>query len=256
MFILKKILLHCFIPSTLILGLLVGGILLLFIFNKKRSGKYLIIIGALFYYMFSITPVSDFLLWSLESKYPPIINIKDIKDTNTIVVLSGTVKANQAYPITSQLSESAVSRILEAFRLYLFLDNPNVIISGGSGNPFFQDIKASRVMANLASFIGMPESHIVCEGNSRDTYESAKEVQKILKDKSFLLLTSAFHLPRAMAVFHKLGMQPIPAPADSKVTNGRYSVFDFFPEPVQLQKSCLAIHEYMGIAWYYINGYV
>ena len=247
-FFIKKIIQPFLMPSgfTFIL-LFVGTILILR--RKNKIGKYFLILGLIFYYLFSITPVSNFLLKNLENRYHPLQKY-DIS-VNTIVVLTGGRRNSFSdLPITNKLGNGSVFRLLEAIRLYYLLNKPKIIISGGSGNPFLPNLQTAKIMAELTMVLGIPKNKLFWEIKSRDTYESAKEIKKLVGNKAFILVTSAYHMPRAMFIFKKLGMYPIPAPADYLGQDKKYSFFDFIPHPLELWKSDLAFHEYLGIIWY------
>jgi len=218
--------------------------------RKSKIGKYLLISGLILYYLFSITPVSNFLLKNLENQYLPLQKC-DVS-VDTIVVLTGGTRNlfSEFFPITSRLSTSSVFRLLEAIRLYYLLDKPKIIISGGSGNPFLPNLQTAKIMADLAIALRIPKNKLIWEVKSRDTYESAKEIKKLIRNKPFILVTSAYHMPRSRFIFKKLGMDPIPAPADYLGQDKKYSFFDFIPRPLRLWKSDLAFHEYLGVIWY------
>jgi uncharacterized SAM-binding protein YcdF (DUF218 family) len=105
------------------------------------------------------------------------------------------------------------------------------------------------------------------ETNSTTTYENGVEIKKILGDKPFVLVTSASHLPRALAVFQKLGLSPIPAPADFRaIRHGPHSLLSTrellkklisaFPSSSNLAHSEQAMHEYAGFIWYWMRGWI
>ena len=250
MFFLEKIAGFVVVPSGFAFILFFFGFLFLFILRKKKMGTFFIVLSFFSYYTFSITPVSDFLLFPLESKYPPLTDFKAVRKVRTIVVLSSGVKDNPQLPVTSQISDT-VFRVVEAMRVCKKLRNPRIIFSGGK---VLGNIEGSKVMAHFVNIFGIPKSRVICETVSRNTYENAREVKKYLNDTPFILVTSAYHLPRAVSVFTKLGMNPIPAPADFKVQRkGRYTIVNYFPHINELQKSDLAIHEYVGRVWYFLK---
>jgi uncharacterized SAM-binding protein YcdF (DUF218 family) len=106
-------------------------------------------------------------------------------------------------------------------------------------------------MKKLSLFLDVPEERIILECGSRDTYEEAKEIKKLLGDQKFLLVTSAFHMPRSMNIFKKLGLNAIPAPGDFRAQGrAQLTVKDFFPWG--MEEANFAATEYLGMLFYRI----
>ena len=115
----------------------------------------------------------------------------------------------------------------------------------------------AKVMADVASVLGISENDIVLEPDSKDTKDEAVLIQKIVENEKFILVTTASHIPRSMALFKKRGMQPIPAPIDHWVKERqRISPGSFFPSTGELRKAERAIHEYLGLVWAKIRGQI
>ena len=107
-------------------------------------------------------------------------------------------------------------------------------------------------MAAAAQALGVPEDAIAWESVSRNTYENALAVREFLGDKPFVLVTSAFHMLRAMEVFRRLGMSPIPAPCGQRALRD-YTPYDLVPRAINLWHSAHALREYLAILWYRIR---
>jgi len=140
------------------------------------------------------------------------------------------------------------------------MDSPYVIFSTGKANPFLEDYTECKIMTEFFKLTGIPNELIVQENRSRNTYENGKYTVALLKRKglgdSFILVTSSMLMPRATAVFSKLGVNPIPAPTDFKSSSGNYTVPSFFPNAGNIGRFISAIYEYLGIIWYGINDYI
>lgn len=248
------------LPPTLLLALLIGVYILLLRHGAKaRWPRRLLLVAILFYYLLSITPTADFISSPLETKYKPIISTEKIKGVKAIVVLGGGVQpAGRLWPF-DQVRGSTSFRLLEAVRLYRSMDGPYIIVSTGKANPFLQDYTECEIMAEFLKLMGIPDELIIEEDLSRNTYENGKYVLELL-DKNgvghFILVTSSMHMPRAMAVFSKLGVNPVPAPTDFKSSSGNYTVISFFPDVSNIDRFTSTIYEYLGIIWYRINGYI
>lgn len=113
-------------------------------------------------------------------------------------------------------------------------------------------------MADVALALGVDGKDIILESVSRDTKDQARLVKKMIGCDRLILITSAAHMPRAMALFKKLDMQPVPAPTDhlyNKDPAGR-SFSDYFPNAKAALKSRIAFHEYLGLVWAKIRGQI
>lgn len=217
--------------------------------SRKKLGKVLIIIGVILYYFFSITPISDLLISPLENQYK--FSENELQNANTIVLLSGGVK-NENLPLNSQLSESTLFRSIGVVEAYFKQEErPTIIISGV--DPISSEKKDGFLIARFLRTFNIPEESIILEEKSKNTYQSARELKKIIDKEPFILITSAYHLPRSVYIYRKMGLNPIPFPTDFKIEEGGYNVLDFFPDPKNLRKSNLAFHEYFGILYYYFK---
>ncbi len=263
--IVKSIFHYAITPSGIISLCFVSGFPL--IVMGKWIGKYLLALGIISYFAFSSSPLSMALLARLENRYPPLLDTKGVGDVDTIVLLTGGAWKDPYVPGTSQVDETTVSRLREAIRLFHLIPDAKLVISGGPLGIDERDMPVSRMVGDLASDMGIPGDRIMLETNSTTTYENGVEIKKILGEEPFVLVTSASHLPRAIAVFQKLGLSPIPAPADFRaVRHGPRSLLSTrellkklisgFPSSSNLAHSEQAMHEYAGFIWYWMRGWI
>ena len=201
----------------------------------------------------SYNALPNLVLRPLEYQYPPLL--KELPNVRWIVVLSGGVDSSDPkIPITSQPSAPSLFRLIEGIRLHHSLSGSKLIISGGA---VFDPAAEAQVMANVAIALGVDNQNLILETVSRDTEEEAKHIQKLVGINPFILATSASHMPRSMALFRKLGMQPIPAPTNYLVIEKQGESIDpsqFFPGSIKLIKMEIAIHEYLGLVWAKLRG--
>jgi len=231
MMLFLKILEMFLLPSVFVLVLILIGIILIFRKKRGKLGKILIILGILLYYLFSITPVADSIISPLEKQYQPVQK-EELNKADKIVLLLGG-------------KESDVLRASEVLRLYNL--QSAIIISGR--DPLSPKIEEAKEVKEFLTERGISAENIILEDKSRNTFESAKNIKEILDDEPFFLVTSAYHLPRAIETFQKARTNPIPAPADFKIEKN-YDILDFFPNAENLRNSDIALHEYFGILWY------
>ncbi|MDD3735158.1 MAG: YdcF family protein [Candidatus Pacebacteria bacterium] len=234
------------LPSVFTFLLILLGLIFLFL-KKKKIAKILITIGIIFLYIFSITPFSDILILPLENQYKiPDKNMIDSTD-KLVLLLGGLV--SEDLPISSALSNSTLKRGVEATLIYLSRNSQMKIIISGSDPLGLSLDKEGIFVSKLMRDFGIEEEDIILETQSKNTYESAKNLKEILGDDKFILLTSAYHIPRSMDIFKKQGFDPIAYPCDFQY-QGHLSILDFLPDPKNLKKSNLAFHEYFGILFY------
>jgi len=254
MFLLKKIVGPFFFPLFLCLEILIVGVILLWFTRKKRAGRIIVSVGVGLLVLFSYGGVPDMLLRPLEYKFPPLLESKDIPNVKWIVVLGGGHTSDPRIPIGSQLWSSSLFRLVEGIRLHRSLPGSKLILSGGA---LFDPIPEAEVLAKVAMSLGVDREKLVLESVAKDTEQEARLIQKIVRKDPFILVTSASHMPRSVALFRKLGMQPIPAPTDYLVKERQgedISPGMFFPGIEELQKAEAAIYEYLGLAWAKLRG--
>ncbi len=254
MFLFKKILAPLVYPLSLSLEILLFGLFLLWFTRKQKIGKIVVSVGVLLLTVFSYGAISNTLLRPLEYKYAPLLSLEDMRHVKWIVVLGGGHTSDPQLPVTSQLSDASTARLIEGIRLHNMLPESKIILSGGG---LFDPVPNAKIMADVALSIGVDKEDLVLESVSKDTKDEAGLIQKIVGKDRFVLVTSASHMPRSMALFKKCGMHPIPAPTDYFVKKRqRVSPAMFFPSASDLYKTERAFHEYLGIAWAKLRGQI
>jgi len=171
-----------------------------------------------------------------------------------VVVLGGGHTSDETLPVTSQINGSSLVRLIEGIRIYRKHQGSKLFLSGGRG---FDPIPNAEVMARVAREIGIDESDIILETSSKDTKDEARIIKPVVGSDPFVLVTSASHMPRSMALFKKFEMNPIPAPTGHQVKQ-RQSLAPsaFFPGSGNLQNSRKALYEYLGMAWARLRGQI
>jgi uncharacterized SAM-binding protein YcdF (DUF218 family) len=182
-----------------------------------------------------------------------------------IVVLSSYGEQHSTTPVTSNLSDDTIGRLVEGIRLYRQNPRAKLLMSGGSlkeGDPAI-----AILMADFLRAMGIPGDSILVEGNSKDTHGNLLEVRNILGEKPFLLVTSGYHLRRAMAVAKILKMHAIAAPAQIWTLQNYPSDMTWIAWTLRAIKSFStpslyrliylqrASHEYVGYLWYQLRGW-
>jgi uncharacterized SAM-binding protein YcdF (DUF218 family) len=253
MFLLKKIISPLFYPLPLCLILMFAGLWLLWFTKRQKSGKALISVAFIVLTALSYSAVSDSLLRPLERTFPPLevektaAEVLPGRDVKWIVVLGGGHTSDPALPATGRLSFEALARLTEAVRLHRALPGTKLLLSGGA---VYDPVSEARIYFETALILGIPEQNLVLSEHARDTEEEARFIKETVGKDGLILVTSASHMPRAVALFQKQGMDPIPAPAGHLVKDRDYRApGDFFPSALALHKAQMAAHEYLGMIW-------
>jgi uncharacterized SAM-binding protein YcdF (DUF218 family) len=236
-------------------------LLLLWFTKKQRTGKIFVSLGVFSLLLFSYTAPSNQLLKPLERKYDmDTIQIENrvlsenMGSIKFIVVLGGGHISDPNLPITSQIGEDTLVRLIEGIRLYRKYAGAKLVLSGGRG---FDPVPEAQIMAGLAHELGVNENDILIESKSKDTEDEANFIKPIVNKDRFILVTSASHMPRSMAIFRKLGMNPVPTPTGHKVKDSQsFNSLLFFPKAENLLKSEAGMHEYLGMVWAKLRGQI
>lgn len=261
MFLFKKIVPLFFFPVPLCLELLLVGLALLWFTRRQRAGKILVSAGAGLLLILSYSFVPDLLLRPLEWEYPPVSDLtaghagpNAAQAGKYIVVLGGGHTSDPNLPVTSQIATESLYRVLEGVRLYKAGLGRKLILSGGGG---FDPVPESQSMSRIALIMGVNPQDIILESTSLDTEEEARLIKPMVGREKFFLVTSAFHLPRAMAMFQKQGLAPEAAPVGHLVLQApQWSPDDFFPGSEGLHRLEVALREYLGLAWARLRGVI
>jgi uncharacterized SAM-binding protein YcdF (DUF218 family) len=212
--------------------------------------------------LFGYSFMPNYLLRPLEGKYSPsYIQRSETSSVSEgrhpiqfIVVLGGGHISDPNLPITSQIGKESLVRLIEGIRMYRKHSGAKLILSGGKG---FDSIPTAQVMAHVAQELGVDEEDIILEPQSKDTKDEAQLIKPLVGNDHFILVTSASHMPRSIALFKKQGMNPIPAPTGHLVVRKQgLSPSSFFPGAGNLRKAEASFHEYLGIAWAKLRGQI
>lgn len=221
----------------------------------SRFGKILIGIAAAIVLLFGVFPTGQNLLTFLETRYPPLeIPVPQVAG---MILLGGAVETTLPRPHDIPQLNDHADRLIEFARLAKMYPHARLVFSGGSADLTQEGPKEADLLAALFSLFGLSPDRIIYENKSRNTYENAVFTKDLLKpspDQTWILVTSAFHMPRSLAVFRAAGWTVVPAPTDFK-TDGR---FHWLPEGLDVAGNMAdfstAIRELIGILAYRLSG--
>jgi uncharacterized SAM-binding protein YcdF (DUF218 family) len=249
MFVLKQFLKALIMPPMLWLLMLLAVL----IFWHRQWARKLMLLTFVLILLSHCGPVNYALLYPLESRYVALVDPKKAGSYDAIVVLtSSMIPATGLIPFPT-IDESMFHRLEEAWRLYRVQPKP-IVVSGGHVNPFTPDRDGNKIARDYLIQWGVPKNDVIGENKSRDTFESAVEVEKLLRLKGwkrYLLVTSASHMPRSMLVFSTRAPEPIAAPGDYSLGEFNLNPLAIFPSVGAARKFYFTLHEYIGLANYY-----
>jgi uncharacterized SAM-binding protein YcdF (DUF218 family) len=197
-------------------------------------------------YLGSINPVADALLAPLERQRPAPGNAQSAPSIRYVVVLGSSYSPGGGLPVTAALEQDGLVRAVEGVRLWRHLEGARLVVSGGAPAG---KIASALGYAELARSLGVEDSALIVLDRSLDTADEARAVASVVGTAPFLLVTSAYHMPRAVRLMERAGLHPIPAPTGHKVKrHSRFELRDWLPSSSALNKTERALHEYLGLA--------
>jgi uncharacterized SAM-binding protein YcdF (DUF218 family) len=170
-----------------------------------------------------------------------------IHSVKWIVLLGGGHMTDPRMPVTSQISNESLTRLVECVRIHRLIAGSKIVLSGGA---VYDSSSEAGTFARVAAILNINARDIVLDDVSRDTEEQAENIRSIVGQDRFILVTSAYHMPRSMAIFNKAGLKPIPAATNHLVKERQLKApEDFYPSSMGLFKAEHAMHEYLGLLW-------
>ena len=233
------------------LGLIVG------MRSRRRLSLALLVSSFALYYLFSTWPVAGMLIGSLESEYPPQPLPAGPGEAEAVVVLSGGLSIAGGSAEGVELSGATWRRLARGVEVFHALKGKlPLVFSGHEELPAGWGDRETPWRA-AARRMGVPAELFVSEDRSADTFESAVEVRKLLDLKfpgrerhPVILVTSAWHLPRALRAYRCRGLPAAPEPADSRAGPASLGLSALVPSYEALAASSVAIREWIGMLAY------
>ena len=229
------------------LCLLAAGVLA--VRRRFLPSRRLLLLGVALFYGVSIAPTAKALIGPLESRYPPFPTGRE-QTYDAIVVLGGGIQRQPPVDTYTILGTESLDRLICGINLLKEAAAPLLVLTGGDSDLFRHTPADASVMKDQALRLGTPPNAVLIETHSRTTAENAVEVRRLLPGAQRIVLTSsAYHLPRAVALFKKQGFaEVIPAPCYYEITGRDFVVTDLIPGYKRLRLVDFAIHEYVGSA--------
>ena len=218
--------------------------------RSPRLGKSLVTSSFALLYLLSSPLVADYLLGLLEKNIKPV-QVDDMQRAQAIVILGGGVYRDAPEYGRDSAGALTLARLQYGAHLQRKTGLP-ILVTGG--NPDGGLAEAHIMRQTLVDQFNVPVKWI--EARAFNTAQNARYSAEILLPegiKKVLVVSHAWHLPRARYAFEKVGMEFLPAPTrftKQHQPGAAYSPFDFIPNARALEKSYFALHELIGIVWY------
>lgn len=254
LFVAKNLIGGALNPVCISLLLCFTGATLWMLRPRRRIGFVLVLGGSFMLLLMSIPFTGDLMVRSLELKAGGYADPGELSrvDVKWVVVLGGDLRQGDLTP-ADRVACSSLVRVMEGIRLWKGMPGSKLVLSGGTLSP--RKMATGLGMALLARELGVPQDAIVLESRSWDTTDEARLLKPILGNNKFALVTSAYHMRRAVLNFKGMGLDPIPAPADFMAKGAfQIGVGTFMPSPMGMDLAQMATHEYLGTAWLWIKG--
>ncbi len=253
LFIISKVLWLLLAPSVLLLVLAWLGVLLV-VWHRRRAGLACLIVALGALALIALLPIGDAMLAPLENRFPEVTALP--ADVTGIIVLGGAVETDLSAARGMPSLNADAERMTSLVYLARHYPKARLAFTGGNGELIHAPMPEAAVARALWTQLGVDQSRIVYESRSRTTYENAVLLKALLKPQPgevWLLVTSAWHMPRAVGLFRHAGWTVLPYPVGYKtaptlMTDIRGGL------PERLSMVDRATHEWVGLVAYWLLG--
>lgn len=253
MFTISKLFWWLFQPSNLLLLLLVAGAALLWS-RHRNLGRRLVAAAAAIAVIIAVVPLDAWMIRSLENRFPAVEALPE--RVTGIITLGGAV--DQA--VTAARGQISLKRYVERLTVFVALAHrypeARLAYTGGSASLFRPDLKEVPVARRFFAEMGLDPVRVAFEDRARNTHENAVFAHALLRPgpgETWVLITSAMHMPRAVGAFRKAGWHVLPYPVDY-VTAGRGGFSLRLSLSTGLAGLSAAVKEWTGLVAYYLLG--
>jgi uncharacterized SAM-binding protein YcdF (DUF218 family) len=253
-FILSKTLGFFALPSNLVATLAALGVVLMFT-RFRRAGRRLATLGVVLLLLAGLSPLGNILIYPLEQRFPPWDAARGAPAG--IVVLGGAISPDVSAAHGTPALTEAAERLTAVAELARQFPAARIIYSGGNARLLLVRGNEAEYALKLFESFGIARERLTPEDKSHNTVENAR-FSKALADpkpgERWLLVTSAYHMPRAIGIFRRAGFAVEAYPVDWR-TRGRVDLMMPFDSLTGgLRRTDTAVREWVGLAAYRITG--
>lgn len=241
-------------PSNAIAMMCAAGVLLLLV-RRRRAGARLLVSGIMLLLILGYSPIGTILLLSLSERFPAWQF--DGREPDGIIVLGGAIDSNESVARNSLEFGGAAERIVGTIELAKRFPKARIVFTGGSSNLIEDSIPEAPIAGREFERFGIARDRLTLETQSRSTDENAVFTRRLvspLPGERWLLVTSAFHMPRSIAVFRAAGFDVEAYPVDWRTAGWIDAMRPFGSLSDGLARTDLALHEWTGLVVYWLTG--
>jgi uncharacterized SAM-binding protein YcdF (DUF218 family) len=213
-FLLSKTLGIMLLPTNLLIGVGIAGAIML-VTRFASLGRKLLVVSVALLAICGFSPLGNWLLYPLESRFPPWDAARGAPDG--IVVLGGSIDADLSFAHGGAVVRAAPDRVIAAAELANRYPKTRIIFTGGSANLISNDAREADYVTEIFDGLGISKERLTLERRARNTQENAELAKALAAPKNgerWLLVTSAYHMPRSVGLFRKAGFAVDPYPVD------------------------------------------
>ena len=254
-FTLSKVLWFVLSPVNLLLIALCIAVLLSFTRKGQKSAIRILRVSVVIVLIFAVVPVAKLMLGALENRFPQ--NPALPEQVHGIVILGGVINPLLSAKRQSPQLNDAIERLTVGADLAMRYPKARVIFSGGSGDLFNPEYREAHYAPKVFSQLGLAPERVIYEDKARNTAENATYARLLANPsagENWVLITSAFHMPRAVGVFRKAGWNMIPYPVDFATTGDEKFSLGFRGITNGIGSFGNVLHEYIGLVAYWVTG--
>lgn len=244
-------------PSSVAALALLAGLFFMCRGARSRKAPALAWLGLSYILAAGLLPAGNIVLLPLEERFAGLTTPRPADGYEGIIILGGFedgwVSSGRGLLAVNESAE----RLTEGLRLGLRLPATKVVFTGGVASLLSSGADAVEPVREFLLEAGIAAERIEVEGQSRNTEENARFTAQLLAPRAsqrWLLVTSAYHMPRAMGVFRKAGFNVTAYPVDFRLRGSEDMARFFNRIPAGLQRTDLAVGEWLGLLAYYVTG--
>ena len=254
-FVLSKVFWLLVQPLSVLLLLIVAAIVLV-AFNRRRFATVVLSVAAMSLGLLAFTSLGYVMIQPLEDRFalpgtPP-------EQVGAIVMLGGATKARPSTARQTVALNDAGERLTTTLWLAQRYPEAPIVLSGGGGLLSGDTESEAETARRFFVGLGIDESRLILEGESRNTIENARFTRDLLIEGAgpAVLVTSAFHMPRSVGLFRAEGVDVVPWPTDYRSTGNQGFWFDIADPNANFDTAATALREWIGLLAYRVTGQI
>lgn len=254
-FIASKVLGFFALPSNLIASLLVFGALL-YLVGLRRGARAVIGTSIVLLLLIGYWPASNLALLPLTERFPAW-HQGGGRDPDGIIVLGGAIDPETSVARSTVELDASGERVLAMLQLARQFPKARIVFSGGSANLTTAPVPEAPIAGRLLESFGLASGRLTLDSRSRTTFENAIFTRDLVAPKPgerWLLVTSAFHMPRSMGVFRAAGFDVEAYPVDWRTGGWSEAATPIETLTRGLARADIASHEWTGLIAYWLSG--